>query len=728
MTEETGNVAATIEQMLDAMEKWGASDLFVSAGKVPGVRLHGSVVPMEIAETTREDIESFLEEAISAERLAQFQRSGDLDAGYALPNGKRFRLNLAVQLGSPSIVARALPGGDLAFQDLGLPSAMARWAERPRGLVLVTGATGSGKSTSLAAMLNHINSSRQVHIVTVEEPIEFVHKDKLARVTQREVGTDTESFEVALRQVLRESPDVIFIGELRTQSAMRLALQAALTGHLVLATLHTVDVAQTLQRIITTFPEHEAAQVALDLSLTLVGIAAQRLLPKLDGTGRTVAVELLQLSPAAARLIREQRSHDLQDLLRSSTDEGVVTFDRALFDLYKAGTVSYEAGCAYASNEDEFALAARGITSGVASTKIKQVSGSAGLDIKALLSLVAAAGASDLHLSVGRPPILRIAGQLHTQEMQALSPGDVQTLLHSVMSVRQRSQYELDRELDFALGLEEGRRFRVNAYYERGNMAAAFRSISSEVPQAEALGLPKEVLRLGSEAHGLLLVVGPTGSGKTTTLACLLDRINRTRSCHIITIEDPIEYVHQSALATIHQREVHADTHSFASALKYILRQDPDVVLIGELRDLESISAALTAAETGHLVLATLHTNDAVQTIDRIVDVFPPHQQAQTRAQLAASLLGVVSQRLLTRADGEGRVAAIEVMVASPAIRAMIREQKMHQALGIMQASRVGGMVTLDAAIEQLAREGVVDTDEAARHMLNPASLDKDRG
>jgi twitching motility protein PilT len=335
-------------------------------------------------------------------------------------------------------------------------------------------------------------------------------------------------------------------------------------------------------------------------------------------------------------------------------------------------------------------------------------------------------GASDLHLSVGQPPTLRINGRLLAAEgAEPLTAEDVRLLLHSIMSVRQRSVYEIERELDFSLGLDEGRRYRVNAYFERGHMAAALRAIPSQIPLAEKLGLPKQLLQLGAQPQGLLLVAGPTGAGKTTTLACLIDRINNSRACHVMTIEDPIEYVHISRRAVVHQREVGADTKGFAAALRHILRQDPDVVLIGELRDLETISAALTAAETGHLVLATLHTNDAIQTIDRIIDVFPPHQQPQVRSQLAASLLGVVSQRLLPRADGTGRVAAFEVMVANSAIRTLVRENKMHQALGIMQAARGGGMMTMDASIEGLIKSRLVDKDEAMRYMLNPASAER---
>jgi twitching motility protein PilT len=308
--------------------------------------------------------------------------------------------------------------------------------------------------------------------------------------------------------------------------------------------------------------------------------------------------------------------------------------------------------------------------------------------------------------------------------MEPLTAMDLRVLLFSIMTVRQRSQFELDREIDFALAFEKGQRFRVNAYYQKGEIACALRAIPSRVPDPEGLRIPAAVLELGKRPHGLVLVVGPTGAGKTTTLACLLDRINKTRSCRIITIEDPIEYVHVGERATVDQREVYADTKSFSSALKYILRQDPDVILVGEMRDFETISMALAAAETGHLVLATLHTNDAVQTIDRIVDAFPPHQQEQARNQLAAALVGVVSQRLLPwKQDPTRRVPVFEMMIANQGIRNLIRESKMHQALSMMETGRADGMVTMDAALRKLYDDGEIAYEEALRYVRNARVL-----
>ena len=723
MSEGTATTPGIV-QMLMAMERWGTSDLFVCEGKVPAVRLHGVVVKLELAPTPRGVLEDFLAQEVRDDARQRYLESGDLDMGFSPAPGKRFRINLARQQGRHSLVARAIPSGALELASLGLPAAVAQLSALPRGLVLVTGATGSGKSTTLSAIVHRINRERAVHVITLEDPIEFVHEDQLARITQREIGQDTASFEVALRQVLRESPDVILIGELRDLSSIRIAIQAALTGHLVLATLHTIDAAQTLQRIMSYFAEDQRVQLSLDLSLSLKGIVSQRLLPRADGKGRVAAVEVLTVSPASSQLIREQRLDDLSDFMKGSTDPSVIPFHRSLLALFRDGIIEYETGLGYASNAEEFALGARGMTTGVTAFRGSVSDDRAStFDIKSLLGEMSARGASDLHLSVGHPPTFRIHGSLHIDDTPPLSAADLRILLYSILSVRQRGVYELEREIDFALALENGQRYRVNAYYERGHMAAAFRAIRSEIPSAEDLGLPRGLLDMANEPQGLLLFVGPTGSGKTTSMACLIDRINRSRECHIITIEDPIEYVHQSHQATVHQREVHADTRSFAAALKYILRQDPDVILVGELRDLETISAALTAAETGHLVLATLHTNDAVQTIDRIIDVFPPHQQGQVRSQLAAALIGVISQRLLPLKTGDGRIGGFELMRATTAVRALIRENKMHQAASVMQASRGLGMVTMDAALEELVRKGLVRRSEAARHMRNPTVL-----
>ena len=711
--------------LLEAVPGMQASDIFLSEGKPPSARIHGSVRKLKHDALEKNDLDSFFKLIMTEEQRSEFLRHGDLDIGYSLPNGQRFRINVARQQGLLSMVARILPKGDVDMQSLDLPEKeLQTLAMQQRGIVLVTGATGSGKSTTLASMIHHINKNRRAHIVTVEDPIEFTFSDHRSRISQREVGTDTSSFNEALRRVVRQSPDVIMIGEMRDRESIDVAMSAALTGHLVLSTVHTIDASQTLQRIMSFYPEEQHAQVAIDLSLSLQGIVSQRLIPRIDGSGRVPAIELLRNTPAVAQLLREQRYGDLEDLMRGSRTSQIQTFNGALLNLVNQNLISQDTAKAYSTNPDELQLLLQGMSTGSMSHaneegKTKEDAP----DIRKLLRATLDNNGSDLHLTVGRPPIIRTVGEIKPISTRPLSASDMRILLNSVMNARQRSIYELEREVDFSLALGDGRRFRVNAYFQRGHMAAALRAIPSEIPDPDQMRILPSILQLVDKPHGLLMVVGPTGSGKSTTLACMIDRINRTQRCRIITVEDPIEFSHQDLLASIDQREVYEDTKSFSAALKYILRQDPDVILVGEMRDQETISAALTAAETGHLVLATLHTNDAIQTIDRIVDVFPAFQQEQVRAQLASSLLGVVSQRLIRLKDSRGRVPAFEVMTGTVAIRNLIRDNKMHQAHGVMEASKSYGMITMDRALKDLVDEELISEEEAMRFAKNPQNV-----
>ncbi|HEY8730033.1 MAG TPA: type IV pilus twitching motility protein PilT [Acidothermaceae bacterium] len=338
----------------------------------------------------------------------------------------------------------------------------------------------------------------------------------------------------------------------------------------------------------------------------------------------------------------------------------------------------------------------------------------AGLDLSTLLVQVIDLGGSDLHMTAGARPMIRLHGHLQpVEEAPELSPTVIQTMLYAILTQRQREKFEAELELDFAYALPGQARFRVNMYRQRDAVGAAFRLIPFEIKPLEALGIPPSVANFAMMPRGFVLVTGPTGSGKSTTLAGIVDLANRSRRDHIMTVEDPIEFLHQHKSCLINQREVGEDTHSFGNALKHVLRQDPDIILVGEMRDLETISVALTAAETGHLVFATLHTQDAAQTIDRVIDVFPPHQQQQVRVQLAGALQGVVSQTLVKTADGRGRAVATEVLVATPAIRNLIREGKTHQIYSALQAGARHGMHTMDQHLAELVKGGRI-TYEAA--------------
>lgn len=343
------------------------------------------------------------------------------------------------------------------------------------------------------------------------------------------------------------------------------------------------------------------------------------------------------------------------------------------------------------------------------------------VSIDDVLRAMVEAGGSDLHLTTGAPPMVRIAGSLKPLEgFQPMTPDQLRRSVYAILTQKHRERFEANLELDVSHAVRGLARFRVNVYQQRESVGAAFRVIPYEIKELQTLGVPPVVGTFAGLPRGLVLVTGPTGSGKSTTLAAIIDLVNRTREDHIMTVEDPIEFLHRHKKCVVNQREVGADTHSFASALKHVLRQDPDVILVGEMRDLETISVALTAAETGHLVFATLHTQDAAQTIDRIIDVFPSHQQAQVRTQLAGALQGVVSQTLVKRSDGPGRAVATEVLVATPAVRNLIREGKTHQIYSAMQAGAQQGMHTLDQHLADLVKTGRISYEaglESCHHV-----------
>ncbi len=331
-----------------------------------------------------------------------------------------------------------------------------------------------------------------------------------------------------------------------------------------------------------------------------------------------------------------------------------------------------------------------------------------------LLQTMIDKGASDLHITTGSPPQLRIDGQLVPMNLPPLSAAETKQLCYSILTDVQKHRFEENDELDLSFGIKGLSRFRANVFLQRGAVAAAVRTIPFKIMSLDELNLPPIVSELVNKTRGLILVTGPTGSGKSTTLASMIDKINSERHEHIITVEDPIEFLHQHKKGLVNQREVGADTKGFKQALKYVLRQDPDIVLIGEMRDLETMEAALTVSETGHLALATLHTNSAVQTINRIIDVFPPHQQPQVRAQLSFVLEGIIAQQLIPKMSGQGRVMAAEVLIPSPAIRNLIREDKIHQLYSSMQTGQAKfGMQTMNQALYDLFAKRIISYDEA---------------
>jgi twitching motility protein PilT len=357
---------------------------------------------------------------------------------------------------------------------------------------------------------------------------------------------------------------------------------------------------------------------------------------------------------------------------------------------------------------------------------VAQQEGDVQVPVPELLGVLLDKHGSDLHLTAGSPPVVRVHGELAVvNEYPVLTPRALQGMVYAILPQKLRERFEQELELDMSYSLPGRARFRVNVFMQRDAVGAVFRVIPFEIMSIEDLGLPSVVADLARFPRGFVVVTGPTGSGKSTTLAAMVDVVNRERAGHIMTVEDPIEFLHKHKTCIVNQREIGADTHSFSQALKHVLRQDPDVILVGEMRDLETIGTAITAAETGHLVFATLHTQDAPQTIDRIIDVFPPHQQQQVRVQLSTTLQGVVTQQLLPTADGQGRLAAIEVMIATPGIRNLVREGKVHQIYSAMQAGGRYGMQTMDMSLAQHVKAGRITQQMAFERCHDPEELDR---
>ncbi len=357
--------------------------------------------------------------------------------------------------------------------------------------------------------------------------------------------------------------------------------------------------------------------------------------------------------------------------------------------------------------------------------KGKQAMPIADIHVDELLELVVKHDASDLHLCSGLPPIVRIDGELKQTPYEEVDPSVVQRMIYDILTDEQIQRFETELELDCSYSLRNVARFRMNVFRDRGTVATAMRLIPRKIPTIKDLGLPVVFEKIAKRPRGLFLVTGPTGSGKSTTLAAIVDDINRERAEHIITVEDPIEYLHEHKKSVVNQRELGQDTHSFSNALRAVLREDPDVLLVGEMRDLETIKLAITCAETGHLVMGTLHTNNAAESVDRMIDVFPAQEQEQIRVQLSNNLLAIASQQLLPRAGQRGRIAAIEVMVATPAIRNLVRENKAHQITSIIQTSAGEGMQTMDQALRDLYQQSLITYEVGLQRSQSPKEYEK---
>ena len=719
-----------ITAIFSAAVSAGASDIFVTGGKKPSLRKNGAVCKLENVDSVSADkIIAFRDSLLDDYRKQEYLKSNGADTGFEY-EGNRFRINFYETFHGPAFAARPIKSGNAcSFYKYNIPDRVfVQLASLQRGLILISGPTGSGKSTTMSCLVNYINQNRNCHILTLEDPVEFIHEDRMALVSQREIGGIIGGTQEALRNALRENPDVIVVGEMRDADTMTTAITAALTGHLVIATMHTQDTASTVERIINLFPEQRREQVASSISLALEGVICQRLVPNTEKTGMVPALEVLLGTDIVRKYVARQDFAELEKCLRSYAHLGMCSFNDSLFELYRRGTITFECAEEYSDNKDELRLMRSGIKPGSpeynGSIYSTSATNSNEIDMSDLFRATVRANASDLLLTSGVAPQVKVAGAFVPLALPELDGNDTMHLIHSLLSRRQRVRLEEEKSIDFAISVKipssadgskmENRRFRINAFFQKGQLALVARLLSETIPSPSVLGLPDVLRQLVVKRQGLMLITGPTGSGKSTTLASLIDYVNQSQNRHIITVEDPIEYLHNTTNSIIEQRELGEDTLSFSEGLRSAMREAPDIIMVGEMRDKETIAAALTAAETGHLVLGTLHSNNAMQTIERIIDSFPEGQQNQVRQQFAATVLAVVSQRLIPRCDvPESRIAAFEVMTGTYAVRALIRDKKTHQLTSTMESSFRDGMITMQRSLQELVDNGIIDEEDA---------------
>ncbi|MBR7121223.1 MAG: PilT/PilU family type 4a pilus ATPase [Lentisphaeria bacterium] len=714
----------SLRKFFDAAIKFKASDLFISAGKSPAFRVNGAISTAEnVPPVEKEAVNDFRREILTAAGEESYQFTGGADCSFV--NGDhRFRINFFDSINGPCLVARPIrEGSSCDFAKLNLPEVvMQKIAKNSRGMIIITGTTGSGKSTTMSAIINYINSTANKHILTLEDPIEFIHKDKYSLISQREVGQIQGGFNEALRNALRENPDVIVIGEIRDAETVNTAVSAALTGHLVISTMHTSDAAGAIERMLEMFPEQQRESVASSVALAIEAIIGQRLVPRADKNGMIPALDILIGTDTIKKQIAKQQFGELDQTMRLGVHHGMSTFNLSLLELVRNGLITQEAAFNTTDTPDELRLMLRGLTQG-SSDKAVYAGNSDGnnqIDMRDLFKAAIKANANDLLITVGVAPQLHISGKFMSLDLPPLSGADVQRLVYSLLSRRQRVTLEEKRDLDFAIAVNldgnKPHRFRLNAFFQKGNVALVARLISETIPTPEALGLPPILPAMMQKKQGLILITGPTGSGKSTTLASLLDQVNHHDPRHVVTIEDPIEYIYQHDKCIIEQREIGSDAVSFANGLRSAMRQAPDIIMVGEMRDTETIQAAITAAETGHLVLGTLHSNNTCQTVERIIDSFPAGQQNQIRQQFAGSMLCIVAQRLVPRQDMPGkRIGVFEVMVGTMAIKALIRDNKTHQLMSVIESSAKDGMISMSHCLNSYVEHGIISSADRAK-------------
>ena len=519
---------------------------------------------------------------------------------------------------------RTIPTKILTLEELGMPPILKQMCEKEKGLILVTGPTGSGKSTTLAAMIDYLNNTFEGHILTVEDPIEFVHQSKNAWSTSASWGRTLTLSPTRCGPLCVKTPISFWSAKCATLETIQLALTAAETGHIVFGTLHTSSAPKTVDRIIDVFPPTQQSQIRAQFAESIEAVLTQTLLKKKAG-GRAAALEILTGTTAVRNLIREGKIHQIPGTMQVSQKDGMQTMDMALTNLVSRGVVTREEAQSKSMTANLFGAAPtrRRRRAHLERTKKKDFLETT-VNIEDFFRKMVEIEASDLYLTVAKPPMYRTEGKIEVGGDHPFTPEELRDIAQAIMNDKQKQEFTETMEMNMAMSLPGVSRFRVNIFQQRGSVGMVIRRIKADVLSVEQMGLPAILGDIVMTKRGLVLVVGATGSGKSTSLAAMIDHRNTHEAGHIITIEDPIEFVHRHKRSIITQREVGFDTHSFQAALKNTLRQAPDVILIGEIRDTETMEAAITFAETGHLCPGTLHSNNANQAIERIMNFSPP--------------------------------------------------------------------------------------------------------
>ncbi|KAI1694017.1 type II/IV secretion system protein [Ditylenchus destructor] len=672
------------------------------------IRVDGDVRRINVEPLEHRQVHDMVYDIMSDAQRKMYEETLECDFSFEIQGLARFRVNAFNQNRGAGAVFRTIPSKILTLEQLNCPKVFGDLAMKPRGMVLVTGPTGSGKSTTLAAMIDYINKNEYGHILTVEDPIEFVHTSQKCLINQREVHRDTHGFNEALRSALREDPDIILVGELRDLETIRLALTAAETGHLVFGTLHTSSAAKTIDRIIDVFPGEEKEMIRAMLSESLQAVISQTLCKTKDGNGRLAAHEIMVGTPAIRNLIREDKVAQMYSAIQTGQGSGMQTLDQNLTELVRRNMITP------AEAQEEPDRRPRGAPAHRTGPRHGTRSGHQVHQRSAAPDGVAQ-GVGPLP-DGGVPARVKVDGKVTKVSPQPLTGQHTLQLARAIMNDRQTAEFERTKECNFAISPTGIGRFRVNAYIQQGHVALVLRTIPQTLPTIESLDLPPILKDVVQTKRGLVILVGATGSGKSTTLAAMVDHRNETTYGHIITIEDPVEFVHPHKNCIVSQREVGLDTEGWEQALKNAMREAPDVILIGEIRDRETMEHAVAFAETGHLCMATLHANNANQAMDRIVNFFPEDRRNQLLMDLSLNLKALVSQRLLPRQEGKGRVAAVEIMLNTPLISDLIFKGEVGEIKEIMKRSRELGMKTFDQALFDLYEFGRVTYEDALRN------------